>query len=292
MSNKDPLETERRSAATMRAAVEDRLASGSPDAVLAERPADEMLHLLQVHQIELEMQNENLRQAQLALEESRDRYESLYDFAPLAYLTLDEQGTIFEINLTGAGLLGVERQKLIRQRFARLIVEDDREHWNRCFRQVLIDPGSCRCELRLRRGDGSVFWAQIDFIYQKGGSGAEGARAVLSDISARKRAETLLQESEEKFHAIFEGTLDGIVLVDGSGMIVDFNPVFVQQSGLSPERLVQTRIWELRPAEQSERAKARFFSVLETGQDGVADVKYRKPDGSVIYIGVVSENGI
>jgi len=284
MSNKNSLETERRSAATMRAAVEDRIATGSPDAVLAQRPAKELLHILQVHQIELEMQNENLRQAQLALEESRDRYVNLYDFAPLAYLTLDAQGMIFEINLTGAGLLGVERQKLIRQRFARLIVEDDREHWNHCFRQVLIDLDSCRCELRLRRSDGSVFWVQMDFICQKDENGAEGVRAVLSDISARKRSETLLQESEEKFHAIFEGTLDGIVLVDDSGMIVDFNPVFVQQSGLSPERLRQTRIWELRPADQFKLAEARFFSVLESGVGGVAEVKYKKPDGSVIYI--------
>ncbi|MDO9053239.1 MAG: PAS domain S-box protein [Gallionella sp.] len=284
MSNKNPAEAERRNSTNLRAAVEDRLAHSPPDTALPIRPAEELLHILQVHQIELEMQNENLRQTQLELEESRDRYVNLYDFAPVAYLTLNHQGLISEINLTGTRLLGFERQKLIRHRFARLIVDDDREHWNKCFQAVLNDMGSCVCEVMLRRSDDSTFWAQLDFLYQKGENGVESVRTVLTDISVRKRSEKLLHESEEKYRAIFEGTLDGIVLVDDSGMIVDFNPEFVQQSGLSPERLMQTRIWELRPADQSERAQARFFSVLETGQGGVAEVKYRKPDGGVINI--------
>ncbi|MDP1940738.1 MAG: PAS domain S-box protein [Gallionella sp.] len=284
MSNNNPAEAERRNSTNLRAAVEDRLAHSPPDTALPIRPAEELLHILQVHQIELEMQNENLRQTQLELEESRDRYVNLYDFAPVAYLTLNHQGLISEINLTGTRLLGFERQKLIRHRFARLIVDDDREHWNKCFQAVLNDMGSCVCEVMLRRSDDSTFWAQLDFLYQKGENGVESVRTVLTDISVRKRSEKLLHESEEKYRAIFEGTLDGIVLVDDSGMIVDFNPEFVQQSGLSPERLMQTRIWELRPADQSERAQARFFSVLETGQGGVAEVKYRKPDGGVINI--------
>lgn len=284
MSNKNQAEAERRSSANLRAAVENRLAQGRTETALPIRPAEELLHILQVHQIELEMQNENLRQTQLELEESRDRYVNLYDFAPVAYLTLNHQGLISEINLTGTRLLGLERQKLNKCRFAQLIVNSDHERWNKCFQAVLNNMGTCVCEVMLRRGDDSTFWAQLDFLYQKDENGVESVRTVLSDISVRKHAEKLLHESEEKFRAIFEGTLDGIVLVDDSGMIVDFNPVFVQQSGLPPERLMQTRLWELRPVDQFERAKARFFSVLETGVGGVAEVKYKKPDGSVINI--------
>ncbi|MDO8351657.1 MAG: PAS domain S-box protein [Gallionella sp.] len=285
MSNKNPGEAERRSSADLRAAVEDRLAHSPPDTtVLPIRSAEELLHMLQVHQIELEMQNENLRQAQFALEESRDRYRDLYDFAPVAYLTLNDQGMISEINLTGAGLFAVEHRKLIKRNFAQFIVADARECWRRCFQDLLNNMGSHAAEVTLRRGDGSTFWAQMECICQKEISGGASVRMVLTDITARKLADEKLQESEGKFRAIFEGTMDGIVLVDDSGMIVDFNSVFVQQSGLSPERLRQTRIWELRPVEQFKIAQARFFSVLETGQGGVADVKYRKPDGSVIDI--------
>ena len=282
MSNKNPAEAERRNSTNLRAAVEDRLAHSPPDTALPIRPAEELLHILQVHQIELEMQNENLRQTQLELEESRDRYVNLYDFAPVAYLTLNHQGLISEINLTGAGLLGVERQKLIKCRFAQLIANSDRERWNGCFQDLLINVGYRSGEVRLQRGDGSTFLAQMDCVCQQDEDGVKRVRTVLTDITERKRVEAKMQASEEKFRAIFEGTLDGVVLVDDSGMIVDFNPVFVQQSGLSPERLMQTRIWELRPTDQSERAKARFFSVLETGTGGVADVKYKKPDGSVV----------
>lgn len=284
MSNKNPEEAERRSSADWRAAVEDRLAHSPPDTALPIRSAEELLHILQVHQIELEMQNENLRQAQLALEESRDRYRDLYDFAPVAYLTLNDQGMISEINLTGAGLFAVERQKLIKRNFAQLIVADERGYWSRGFQGLLNNMGSHAAEVTLRRDDGLTFFAQMECICQKETNGVASVRMVLTDITARKLADERLQESEGKFRAIFEGTMDGIVLIDDSGMIVDFNSVFAQQCGLSSERLMQTRIWELRPADQFKIARARFFSVLETGQGGVADVKYRKPDGSVINI--------
>lgn len=85
-----------------------------------------LVHELEVHQIELEMQNEELVQAQVELEKSRDRYIDLYDFAPVGYLTLSDKGMILEANLTATSLLGMERKKLVRQRLANFVFREDR----------------------------------------------------------------------------------------------------------------------------------------------------------------------
>ena len=90
-----------------------------------------LLHELQVHQIELEMLNDQLRHSQIDLENSRDKYMDLYDYAPIGYLTLASNGTISTINLTGAALLGVERSKLNKQCFSAFIHIEDRDRWHR-----------------------------------------------------------------------------------------------------------------------------------------------------------------
>src|SRR5690242_10337676 len=95
------------------------------------RSAEELLHDLQVHQIELEMQNEALRQSQIALEESRDAYADLYDFAPVGYATLTPRGSISKINLTGAAQLRVPRERLLRKRFASFVAAEDQDWWHR-----------------------------------------------------------------------------------------------------------------------------------------------------------------
>jgi two-component system, chemotaxis family, sensor kinase Cph1 len=95
-----------------------------------------LLYGLRVHQFELEMQNEELRRAQVALETSRAHYLELYDFAPVGYLTLTAEGIITEINLTGANLLAVERNKVINRRFAQFIDKVYQDRWHRHFVQA------------------------------------------------------------------------------------------------------------------------------------------------------------
>ncbi len=95
----------------------------------AAQPLEELLHELRVHQIELEMQNEALRQTQRYLEESRDRYADLYEFAPVGYLALTPEGVIEAINLTGAALLGLERKELLHRAFSTCVVPADQARW-------------------------------------------------------------------------------------------------------------------------------------------------------------------
>ena len=122
----------------LRSAAEGQLTS-APMAVDATLSTSELLHELQVHQVELEMQNESLRQAQIALEESRDRYVDLYEFAPVGYLTLTSEGLIGEINLTGAALLGKERKRLLMRSFFALLVESDQARWMQSLKSMTGD---------------------------------------------------------------------------------------------------------------------------------------------------------
>jgi PAS domain S-box-containing protein len=144
--------------AQLRADAESVLAH-RPRAQASARSAQELLHELQVHQIEMEMQNESLRQSQVALEESRDRYVDLYEFAPIGYLTLNHAGLIADINLTGTALLGEERGPLRQRRFARFVVPEDQHKWRKHFFHALRHGGKTSCELSLQRRDGSIFRA-------------------------------------------------------------------------------------------------------------------------------------
>ena len=112
----------------------ERLAGSSAGDLVSQQAAADLVHELQVHQIELEIQNEELRRAQAALEVSRDRYVDLYEFAPVGYLTLNADGFIAGINLAGATLLGEVRGALIKRRFARFVADESRDGWHRFLR--------------------------------------------------------------------------------------------------------------------------------------------------------------
>ena len=104
---------------------------------MPEQDVQKLVHDLQVHQVELEMQNDELRRTQAALEEARDRFADLYDFAPLALLTLSQGGEVLEANLAAASLLGLERKDLIHQKFSRFIPAEAQDTFYLYCRQVL-----------------------------------------------------------------------------------------------------------------------------------------------------------
>jgi PAS domain S-box-containing protein len=149
------------------------------------------LHALRVHQIELEMQNEELRRVQVELDIVRARYFDLYDLAPVGYVTISEQGLLLEANLTAAMLLGVSRGALVRQPFSRFILKEDHDIYY-LHRKQLFEIGTAQsCELRMLNNEGNHFWARLDVtVSQNSESGASPeCRVVLNDINGRKQAE-------------------------------------------------------------------------------------------------------
>jgi diguanylate cyclase (GGDEF)-like protein/PAS domain S-box-containing protein len=196
-----------RETAGLRTEAEAHLAE-LPPTEIAPRSYEELLHELRVHQIELEMQNDELRQAQEIIEQSRDRYLDLFDFAPVGYFTLNTDGMITEVNLTGAALLGVDRIKLLNRRFASFITPENRDQLYRHFLDVLHSDTRQSCELLLQHNDGSVFNALLDCQQKKTGN-ESSIRVVLTDISARKRMEDMRRQSEERYRSLYDNMLEG-----------------------------------------------------------------------------------
>ena len=142
--------------------------AGDPATGLSPEEARQTLHELRVHQIELEMQNEELRRAQVELDASRARYFDLYDLAPVGYCTLSEQGLILEANLTAATLLGVPRGALVKQPITRFILAEDQDIYY-LHRKRLFETGAPQaCELRMVRKDGAPFWAHLEATAARG----------------------------------------------------------------------------------------------------------------------------
>src|SRR4030042_932289 len=121
-------------------------------------------HELAVHQIELEMQAEELRRAQIDLEKSRDKYIELFDFAPLGYFTLNENNIIIEANLTAARLLDMERRNLIRLKITKFIAPESQDIFYSVYRKDFEPGGKRGCEIYMGRKDGIYFAASLEGV--------------------------------------------------------------------------------------------------------------------------------
>lgn len=164
-----------------------------------------LLNELQVYQAELEMQNLQLKETQQQLEETRDRYADLFDFAPVGYLMLDENGRVLKINLTGAAMLGRERAVIVEQPFVTHIAEADTPAFVRHLQQVFSTSGNIVTELRIRTHAGKLSHIRLESSAVTGGS---VWRMVMTDIrqlkdTARRNRE-LLQENRILTQSLFK----------------------------------------------------------------------------------------
>ena len=157
-----------------------------------------MIHELRVHQIELKMQNEELRRIQEELEEARDRYSHLYDFAPVGYLTVNEKGIVEGANLTFATLMGMERSAVVGKPFGRFIQREDQDvYYLNC--QRLLESGALQSfTLRLTTNDGSDFFANLEcMLIRENVSAPKQIRIVVSDITEQKKLEWRLWQAQK-----------------------------------------------------------------------------------------------
>ncbi|MBF0481495.1 MAG: response regulator [Desulfovibrionaceae bacterium] len=186
----------------------------------SERDPGGLLPELQVHQIELEMQNAELIQARDKLETALAEYTGLYELSPLSYFTLDERSKILRANLAGAELLGIDRSTLIGSDFGFLISETERKSWAGFFQQLLTSQAKIRHEFSLETGKGLLH------VLAEGAGDASGrnCRLALTDITAHKLLQAELSAKTEFLAALYENTPNLMLLVNDEGRVVDINP--------------------------------------------------------------------
>ena len=192
-----------------------------------------LLHELQVHQIELEMQNEAIRQAQALIEESRDQYFDLYEFAPVGYLTLTTDGLIIQSNLGASTLFDVDRARLSDRLFSRLVVPEDRDMWNARFVETVRNGGNHSIRARLIRGDGLSFPASLQCLLSGSVGNSKTVRVAISDVSDQEKA-----DEQFRIAAVAFETQEGIFLTAPDGVILKVNRAFTKMTGYSSEEAI------------------------------------------------------
>jgi len=200
----------------------------SPDKV------ERLVYELEVHQIELEMQNDELLTAQAALEASRHQLADLYDFAPVGYVTFDDIGRIVQINLTGAAQLGLERKWLIKHPFDPHIVQRDRERFAAHLQAVFTTQARHECQIDLLRKtgrDAAPFAARLESICVQTPDGRRECRTAVTDVEDTARIERELHQQNRIIQTILENTPSCLCMVDARDYPMFVNPAFEQVTG-------------------------------------------------------------
>jgi PAS domain S-box-containing protein len=230
---------------------------------LTGKTQEELMYDLQVHQVELEIQAEELRQAHLAIEESRDQFLDLYEFAPIGYITLSDTAIIFQANLTAATLLRVDRNKLVHSRFRTWVIPSDRDIWDGYFTDLLKKETKLTVTCRLKRNDGTVFYARLESINLTKHPDNPSVRVAISDISDLKKAEEELKGSEDRFRLAIQNAHVSVA-------IQDTNLVFqwaYNQHFLQNEEIIGKRDTDLFILEDAQTLIDLKQQVLKTGSE-------------------------
>lgn len=269
--------------------VDQRNEASSPDDIEALSPAEirRKFHELRVHQIELEMQNEQLRQTQTALEVLQDRYFDLYDMAPVAYCTVSEKGLILETNLKASKLLEQPRGALIGQRLSRFIVTEDQDRYHLLCRQLLASGEPQACELRMVQMNGIIFWVHLSATLAKDESGAPVCRMVLSDQTERKQKEGIIEEERRFLHTILQATGDGFWVVDLEGKIIQVNEAYCRMSGYTRDELLRLNVAAVEAVEEPAEIAAHIQRLIASGSE-IFETRHRRKDGSLIDVEISS----
>ena len=249
-----------------------------------------LLHELQVHQVELELQNEQLEAARAWIEAALASYTELFDFAPVPYFTLDRAGKIAELNLAGARLLGTERARAIDKRLGVFVAESHRARLAACLKSLFATQSDAHCELVLVATDGARRTVELRITLSNDG---EVCRAVAIDVSERSAGEHRLRRLAQ----VFTLAPEPMFISDQQGVISDVNGALLALTGHAPEDVVGQHQRLLRCATRSPGLDDEIVRSLALHGNWSGEVWQRRADGSVVRMtqqvnSVVDDHGV
>jgi len=259
---------------------------------LSDYESIKLIHELKVHQIELEMQNEELQLAKLKAENASQKYAELYDLAPTGYFTLSKEGKIIELNQCGYQMLGEQLYNPLNSLFG-LFISDETKPILNLFLQKIFDTGRKEsCDVVLSTNGNLPIYLQLTGILIKN---ADQCIVNAIDISTRIQFQNELKESEEHNHAIIlQTTMDGFYIVDLQGYILEVNNVYCQMSGYSEQELLAMQLSDLDAIDKDIDIRKRIEWIISKGKDRF-ETQHRRKDGSTfdveINIHYQTENG-
>jgi PAS domain S-box-containing protein len=228
-------------------------------------PVELLLHELQVRQIELEMQNEELRRAHIALEESRDRYLDLFEFAPVGYLTLTAQGLITESNFSAATLLGVERKKMLQNPFSRYMSAENVDRYHLYLSKLSADDAAQSFDIQIRLADGEIRHVHMNAAPVNTESGELIVRVTLTDISKTKHAEIKTLALQHQLQATLNAIPDPLFEIGLNGMYYDCHSMQSNASVAPREALVGHLVTEVMPHDAASVVMSALAEAHGTG---------------------------
>ena len=254
--------------ATVRQRAEIRLQKtlrNTPSAAISAQDDTRLLHELQVHQVELEMHNEELHQAYNEADALREKFADIYDFAPVGYFTLNNLGVILQLNLAGAILLGIKRSQNKRHRFAASVKSEFLEAFKAFHAEVMNGKSKMYCELTLAAAEHRPE-AVVRIQAVPDDEGNE-CRMVVIDITAEKTAEKALQEREQYLRALLDNFPFEVWLKNANGQYLAANKAVLEILGLSsPESLIGKTDYDLLPPAEAARFVAEDQAVMRGGE--------------------------
>lgn len=280
---KPPVTTADSAAAQQLRQQAEEIVNGRPEApsvvqeTLSAVNADKLLYELRVHQIELEMQNEELRQAQKQLEVLRARYFDLYDLAPVGYLTLDANYIIQDANMMATQMLATVRNQLIKQPFSRFILPEDQDVFYAGRQQLRVTAQAQPLDLRLYTESGKVCWVHLDINRMQHERIGDWFRVVMIDITSRKQDELCLRQAA----AMFESAREGMMVTDADEMILLVNRALCELSGYTAEDVLGKTPRLFQSGRQSDKFYADMWAAIEASGHWQGEVWNRRKSGEI-----------
>ena len=210
---------------------------------LSEAETSMMIHEFEVHQVELELQNEELLLARSEIQDYIEKYTELYDFAPSGYFTLSRDGEIIELNLSGANMLCKERLNLKDSQLGFFVSDETKPIFNLFIEKIFFTNTKETCEVTLLNSEKTP-----TDVYLCGIATENGKQCIINavDITEKKRAEHTISDSEIRYRRVFETAKDGILILDAeTGKILDVNPFLIDLLGYTREQFTEKTIWEI-----------------------------------------------